>query len=127
MKTQLLAVLAIGLLIGAGVTQGDDQAEAKKVLDKAMKAMGGKEKLAKLSTVSMKGTILFKDQQQEATIHFDGIGQGTSKYRIDVQIEEGGNQKGAGTLVLNGNKGWLKEPDKSKDAPAEFVQFFQDL
>src|SRR2546425_8021853 len=57
MKTQSLTVLAIGLLLGSGASHAGDQADARALLDKAMKAMNGEAKLAKLGTASVKGKI----------------------------------------------------------------------
>ena len=71
MKTRFGAVLTVGLLLGGSAARADEQAEAKALLDKAMKAMNGEAKLAKLHTASLKGKITGKDGGGEFTASLD--------------------------------------------------------
>jgi hypothetical protein len=125
MKTRLGAVLAVGLLLGGGASRADEQAEAKALLDKAMKAMNGEAKLAKLRTASLKGKLTGKDGDKEITVGIDATWQGLDQYRADVDVQEGARNS-KGVLVLNGEKGWFKE-DKAKEAPDGLVPFIQNL
>jgi hypothetical protein len=126
MKTQFLTALAVGLGLGVAGARAGDEAEAKARLDKAMKAMGGKAKLAKLNTASLKGKITASEGGMEITVEIEGVWKGTSQYRADVEIQAGGNNK-KGLLVLNGEKGWFKEGDKTEAAPEGMAAFFHNL
>jgi len=126
MKTPLLSVLAVGLLLAAGPGWADEQPEAKVLLDKAIKAMGGQAKLAKLGTVSAKAKLTGSPGGQEITIDIDGTWQGMSQYRANADVQEGGNNF-KGVLVFNGDKGWIKKGDDTKDAPEGVVPFIQNI
>jgi hypothetical protein len=126
MKTPLLSVLAVGLLVGAGGGWADDQPDAKVLLDKAIKAMGGQAKLAKLATVSAKARITGSPGGQEITVDLDGNWQGMSQYRADADVQEGGKNF-KGVLVFNGDKGWIKKGDNTRDAPEGVVPFIQNI
>lgn len=126
MKTQLVTILAVGLLLGNGAARADDRADAKVLLDKAMKAMNGEAKLAKLSTASLKGKITGKDGNQEITLGIEAIWQGMSQYRADVDVQVGGNNFKA-LMVLNGAKAWFKAMDRTEEAPAPIAEFIQNI
>jgi hypothetical protein len=126
MKTPFLTVLAAGLLLGADGARADEQADAKALLDKAMKAMGGEAKLAKLSTASVKGKLTGSPGGQEITIDVDGTWQGMSQYRADADVQEGG-QSFKGILVFNGTKGWLKKNCRTEEAPEGITTFVQNI
>ena len=68
MKTQSLTVLAVGLLLVSGASHAGDQADARALLDKAMKVMNGEAKLAKLGTASVKGKITGSEGGEEITL-----------------------------------------------------------
>jgi hypothetical protein len=126
MKTPFLTVLAAGLLLGANTSRADEQADAKALLDKAMKAMGGEAKLAKLSTASVKGKLTGSPGGQELTVDLDGTWQGMSQYRADAEVQDGG-QNFKGVVVFNGDKGWLKKNSQTQEAPAGVAPFVQNL
>jgi hypothetical protein len=126
MKTRLGAVLAVGLLLGGGASRADEQAEAKALLDKAMKAMNGEAKLAKLRTASLKGKLTGKEGGQEFTPSLDVTWQGLSQYRAEMDVQEGGKNTQGG-VVLNGGQGWLKRGDKTVELPELLAAFVQNL
>jgi hypothetical protein len=126
MKTNLLTALAVGLMLGGGALRADDQADARALLDKAMKAMNGEAKLAKLGTASAKGKITGKDGDREITVVLDATWQGMSHYRAEVDISEGGRNF-KGLMVIAGDKGWLKRMDRTEEAPAEILAFLQNI
>jgi hypothetical protein len=103
----LMAVLVSGL---AGPIRAADDKDVQTVLDKAIKALGGEEKLsaARAFTWKGKGTINFgggnSDFSSTTTI------QGLDHLRSDFEGEFGGN-KVKGALVLDGDKGWRKFGD----------------
>jgi hypothetical protein len=125
MKTRLLTVLAVGLLLGARAARADEQADAKALLDKAMKAMSGETKLAKLGTASVKCKVTGSEGGQEITMDLDGVWRGLSQYRLDATVQVGGRTI-QGVLVFNDDKAWFKAPCKTEDAPEGVASFLQN-
>jgi hypothetical protein len=113
MKRFLGAVLA-ALFISSLVSpiRADDQ-DLKAILDKAIKAVGGEEKLKKVEALTWKakGTITFNGNDNE--IKTQGTIQGLDHYRGEFEGDFGGNQV-QGVTVLNGDKAWRKIGDKTE-------------
>ena len=127
MKTRFLRVLAVGVLLGGGrAPRADEQPDAKVLLDRAIKAMGGEAKLAKLSTVSGKGRITTMKGGQELTIDLQGTWQGMRQYHAELDVHHEGKDF-HGVLVINGDKGWFKKNDNTEDAPEGMVPFIQNI
>jgi hypothetical protein len=101
------AVFVFGL-VSAG--RAADAKDANAILDKAIKALGGEEKLSKIkaATWNTKGTITFGGNDNEVTNHV--IVQGLDHSRREFEGEFNGNQM-KGVFVLAGNKGWRKFGD----------------
>jgi hypothetical protein len=103
------AVAALLLAAGRSWCGGDEDKEARAILDKAIQAHGGEANLAKVKATYVKGT---------GTIHFgDGfpftgewykMGTTHSKLVVDVTIN---GQMLRVTKVVNGDKGWQKIGD----------------
>jgi hypothetical protein len=117
------AVLAFGFVVAAAVpARADDAADARKLVEKAIKAHGGQEKLAKFTghTVKFKGN--FHGMGQAIPMTGEVITQGNDKVRVDVEIEAGG-MKFRVINVFDGEKGWNKVGDMlmefDKDQVAE--------
>ena len=117
MKRFLGAGLVVFLVCGWSGTIRADEKDTSALLDKAIKALGGEEKLGKATTVSWKskGTITFNGSDNEfsstATL------QGLDHYRSEFEGKFGDNDV-KGVTVLNGDKGWRKfgEMDMEMDA-----------
>src|SRR5262245_55514517 len=101
-RVAVAAVLVIGL---ASVARAADHKEAKAILDKAIKALGGEEKLsnAKALTWKGKGTISLMGNDNPFTSEVTA--QGLDHYK---QTFEGkfGDDTVKGAVVLAGDKGW---------------------
>ena len=105
MKRFFVAILTTILLTcPARLTRADDK-DATAILDKAIKALGGEEKLKKAETATWKtkATITFDGNESEMAIH--STVQGLDRYRAEIEGNFGGNEF-KGVVVLNGNKGW---------------------
>jgi hypothetical protein len=126
MKKQVLTVLTLGLLLAAVGARADDQPDAKVLLDKAIKAMNGDAKLAKLGAGSAKGRISGSEGGQEFTVDIDGTWQGAKQYRAEVEFQ-GGGQSFKGIIVVSGDKAWFKKDDKTEDAPDAIPIFIQNV
>jgi hypothetical protein len=93
----------------AGLARAEDQ-DAKTTIERAIKALGGEEKLAKIEAFSYKS---------KGTVNFNG---NESDFNSDVTIQgldhlrrEFGNDQFNGIVVLNGDKGWRKFGDDTND------------
>jgi hypothetical protein len=105
MKRFLGAVLGTVLVCGLGSSARADDKDAMAVVDKAIKAMGGEEKLAKIkaATWKAKGKMYFGGNETEITAKMTV--QGLDQYRQEFEGEFGGN-KIQGITVIAGDKGW---------------------
>jgi hypothetical protein len=101
----LAAVLAVA---AAGSARADDQADLRKVIDKAIKATGGEEKLAKFKaeTFKMKGKFYGTGQEFDYTGEFQV--QEPDKFRVQIDGDVNGMKATVYTQVVNGDKVWEK-------------------
>lgn len=102
------------LVLGGALRAGDDAARA--IVDKALKAMGGAEKVAKFATGTAKCKISHDDNNQQITIAGQGAWHGQDKSRLDGDITVGGESHKL-VFVINGEAGWLKKDNDVGDAP----------
>jgi hypothetical protein len=115
MSRFLGALLGLVFLFGLiGPVRAADAKDAKAILDKAINALGGEEKLSKAKAFSWKhkGTITFGGNDNQFTGH--AVIQGLDHYRQDFEGEFGGNQV-KGVTVVAGNKGWRKFGDNQME------------
>jgi len=103
-------MLAAALVAGATSPLRADDKDATAIVDKAIKAIGGEEKLSKIhaATWSAKGTVSVMDMDSEVTTQTSV--QGPDHFRQDFEGDFGGN-KVKGITVLAGDKGWRKFAD----------------
>jgi hypothetical protein len=118
MKRFLGAVLVASLLSGSSSSVRADDQDTKAILDKAIKALGGEEKLSKATSVSWKtkGTITFGGNDSEISIQ--ATLQGLDHYRSEFEGKFGDNDV-KGVTVVNGDKGWRKFNDQDMDMDAD--------
>lgn len=112
--------VCLALAIG-GAVRADGEKEAKALIDKAIKAAGGEEKLAKLTTAAMKGKITPADNNKQSVILMEGSVQGLDKCRFDAEVQENGRTMKV-LLVINGDQAWAKHDDGAREAPEEIRQ-----
>jgi hypothetical protein len=128
MRHALVLSLSIGLFVTAAA-RGDDQADGKALVDKAIKAMGGEAKLAKYKAMNTKGkgTILTPG---EVAFTEESWWQPPGQYRFEMELDLAGT-KVRQVFVFDGEKGWIKLGDKteemSKDMHAAFTDYFRAL
>jgi len=110
MKRLLGAALATALLSALGTPARADEKGAGAILDKAIQALGGEEKLSKLRafTWKTKGTVTFGGSDNEYT--GQATAQGLDRFRSEFEVEFNG-AKVKGATVINGKKGWRKFGD----------------
>ncbi len=111
MKRLLGATLAAALLSVPGIQARGDDKEVTAVLDKAIAALGGEEKLAKAGTATWKGkgTISFGDNDNP--IKTTTTVQGIDKHRAEFEGTFNDNDV-KGVTVIAGDKGWRKFNDE---------------
>src|SRR5262249_33212093 len=119
MRRLVWTALAV-CLASAPAVRADDEAEAKAVLEKGIKALGGADKLEKLPAAAWKGTGTFTAGDQKATFSNSWSVQGFTKFRWELELTFNGMTQ-TGVLVMNGDEGWGKGgPDnKTEDIPKE--------
>jgi hypothetical protein len=103
------ALVGFGMLVLNAAARADDATDAKIIVEKAIKALGGAEKLNKFTaaTFTMKGT-------------FYGAGDGngfpfTATYAVRWPDQMRFEVEGAFVFVLDGDKGWTKMGDETKE------------
>jgi hypothetical protein len=126
-----LVCAGLGLLLVSATAgplrAGGDQTETKKLLDRAIKAQGGREKVAKLRAMTWKGKADFEVAGQQISLKHDVSAQGWDQYRLELDLSINGNPQ---TLVVvqNGNKFWRSVggnvKDISKDREVSFLRGF---
>jgi hypothetical protein len=115
------AVLFVALVAVLGTkarAEGDKSAGA--ILDKAIKALGGEEKLSGMKGASWKakGTISFGGSDNAMTTQ--STSQGLDHFRQDFEGDFGG-MKIMGSTVLAGDKGWRKFNDMTMELDKDAV------
>jgi len=104
-----LTVAALACIFAAGLLPRAHagEKEAIAVIDKAIKAMGGEEKLSKIKgfTTTGKGTIILDGG--EIPFQYESTVKGSTQYRSTFEGEANG-EKFRGATVLDDNKGWRR-------------------
>jgi negative regulator of sigma E activity len=90
-----------------------DEKEAKATINKAIKAMGGEEKLTGIKSFSAKGKGQIALEGNDYDFTFEMTTKGIDKYRSSYEVEVDG-KKFDGVTVLDGDKGWKKEEGEVK-------------
>src|SRR5262245_38110155 len=104
------------LLVGLGLSivspaAAADQAEPRAIIDKAIAAAGGREKLTKFTAQTWK---------EKGTYY--GMGQGlpyTGRYAMQMPNKFRMEIENVFTLVVDGDKGWIKSQGNTQDMTKE--------
>ena len=118
---RIIAALLVATFFSLGARVGaDTDASSLAIIDKAIKALGGEEKLnaVKAASWKTKGTITFGNNENAFTSQ--NTVQGFNHFRRVFEGEFNGN-KVTGVTVLNGDKGWRKFGDNDKELDANGV------
>jgi hypothetical protein len=119
MRSVIGGSLVLGLLVAAAApVRADDRAAAKRIIDKAIHASGGAEKLAKYKAATWKGKgkIHVGDVEIEFTVQ--AAAQPPKQSRVKSQGEFSGT-KFERTQVVNGDKGWISLTDHTEEMPED--------
>jgi hypothetical protein len=104
----------------ASLTRADDTAEVNAILDKAITALGGEEKLSKAKANSWKAIGKMRFGENESVMTIDVTMQGLDHSRRVFEGEFGGNQV-RGVTVLAGDKGARKFGDNQSEMDAAAI------
>jgi hypothetical protein len=107
MKRSHGAMLLAAAVSLAGAPIRADESQVKQVLDKAIQALGGEEKLSKAHALNWKSKGKITIEGNENEISTEATVQGSDHFRSVFDGEFNGN-KFQGVSVLNGDKGWRK-------------------
>jgi hypothetical protein len=125
MRTSLLsaAVFGLFLLLPYPALAADD--EPKVLVEKAIKAYGGEEKLAGIKAIQVKskGTIDILGMSLEFTSN--GVQQLSGQLKSEIQMEIMGNQITV-VQICDGKKGWLKVADNVMELEGDLLKEMQD-
>jgi hypothetical protein len=126
MRKTLWASFAVCLVLSLSArVRADEQADMKALIDKAVKAMGREEKLARFKNATWKGKGSIKSGTGDFGFTEDSYMQPPSQYRFDLEIDANG-QKIKEIVVINGDKGWIKIADMTADLNKDQVTAFKD-
>ncbi len=107
------------LAINNASARSDEQAEVRTLIDKAIKASGGEERVAKLKAVTWK-TKATARPSGEANYSDESSAQGLDQYRADIAVVQGA-RVGRLIQVVNRDKAWYQMNDKTLDTPKDFL------
>jgi hypothetical protein len=102
---RLVGVCVVAAVLGGGA-RGDEETEVRAVLDRAITAHGGAEKLARYTAATMKirGRL---HNGQGATCDFTGVtAAAPRKLRVEIYLTVPGRELKS-VQVLNGGQGWV--------------------
>jgi len=126
--------LAASVCCAQAAGESDDAARARAIVDKAIKAHGGADKLSQFKAVSAKwfGKHKIENQYYGDAVRFVSYEMPTSqmpvKIRIDFEVE---NPKGINfsfSRVVNGKKGWQGSGRRTRDLnEAEVTQIADEF
>lgn len=104
----LIAFLFTSLV---GSLRADDQAEGRKIIDKAIKASGGMDKLSKLKAMTWKskGTYHGGEKAQAFTGNYSM--QYPARFRMEIE--------NVFVITFDNDKGWVKSPEGTKELTKE--------
>jgi hypothetical protein len=120
MKRFLGAILATLLVTTAVSPVRADDKDPNALLDKAIKALGGEEKLKKAENATWKSKATITINGSDNPISLQATSQGLDRYRSEFEGEFGGNEV-KGVVVLNGNKGWRKFGENGGEMDEEAI------
>jgi hypothetical protein len=117
MRDSRYLFVLFGLVLTAVTARAEDAA-ARALVDRAVQAQGGADRLAKWPAVTakLKGTF----HGLGAAVAFTGefASQGPDRHKVDIEGEAGG-EKFRLVQVLNGDKGWVKVNDDTAEMGKE--------
>jgi hypothetical protein len=118
----ILSLSAYGILTMNTLARADDAADAKALVEKAIKAYGGEDKLSKVKAMTMKSKGTYYGMGDGLAYTETTSWQAPDKFRAEIKADVNG-EKFTLIEVSNGDKAWEstngKTEEVTKDALAE--------
>jgi len=109
-----IVTLAATLALMTGNVVADEQADMKALIEKAIKATGGEEKITKFKAETFKGKGKFYGNGEGADYTGEWAVQIPDKVRVQIETDAGG-MKFTFIRVVNGDKIWMKFGDQTQE------------
>jgi hypothetical protein len=108
MQKTVAMLLVASALVSARIVRGtDDQADARAIVAKAIRAAGGEEKLSRYQGQTWKEQATYIGRGDPEHYEATYAAQWPDKLKVAIASQF--------TLVLNGEKGWMKTDGKKRD------------
>jgi hypothetical protein len=117
MNRFIRATVAFAFAAGLSYQARADEQESKAVLEKAIKALGGEEKLSRVKAFSLRGNGTITLEGNDIQFTFESTAQGIDRYRSGFEGEADGN-KFVGVVIVDRDRGWRKFGDDKIDLDA---------
>ncbi len=112
-KTMGVLLASVLVLGGARFVRPGEEADGRAIVNKAIKAAGGADKLAKHKSVTFKGKGIYYGMGKGLPYTGTYAVQWPDKFRMEI--------KGFYMMVLDGDKGWTKKEKETKEMTKEEV------
>jgi hypothetical protein len=114
-----LQFVAIAVVLGApGRNARADELKPEEIIDKAIRAHGGEEKLKQLSAFTLKDRRIYENGP---TWNYEVTADVPERYRSEMKVGPEGNTRSM--IVIDGDHGWLKMAgDAATPYPASFLR-----
>jgi hypothetical protein len=114
--------VGIAVVLGApGMAARAQEPRPEEIIDKAIRAHGGEEKLAGLSAFTFKERMVYPDA---ATWDTQVVVQLPGRFRSEMTISSGGKSS-TSLIVIDGDQGWMKLTDHVTPYPKTFLESMQ--
>ena len=115
--------LIVGFAVALGATLQNaraDEPKPEQIIDKALRAHGGEERLNGLTGFSLKERIIY---EKGPTWSFDDIVDLPMRYRSERKTGTEGKQ--ASIIVIDGDHGWMKMNGEAEPYPTTFLDMMR--
>ncbi len=114
--TRSTLCVGIAVVLGAwGRNARADQPTPEQIIDKAIRAHGGEDRLKQLSGFSLKDRMVYDKGQ---TWNYEMTVDAPVRYRSEMKVGAEGKTR---VIVIDGDHGWLKSSDEVISYPPTFV------
>jgi hypothetical protein len=121
MRKTLCLAAAVALVLAAKAARADEKADARAVIDKAVMAAGGADKLAAIKAETFKGKGKFYGLGEGLDYTGEWAIQRPDKIRFQIEFEANG-MKFTFLQVYNGKVGWTKINDATMEMDKDAVE-----
>lgn len=126
MRKLILPALLAGVTIGT-VARAQAQDDARAVVERAVKAHGGEEKLAKTRAVREKARgVLHHATLGKIEFTTENLVQLPGQFKVALQSESQGRKETV-VQVLNGDRGWIRMNGETTPADDKMLATWKDL